>query len=401
MSHVKREKQIGWASDGDAEVTEPSDGRKALGYTPGAPVSAEHLNFAGKRRDALLQHLLEYPALTPLCGWTLPTLDGSPRQIYGIAVDDNFAAPTIVIVGEGSSAGTPYLATSTDGGATWTEQTVASASNHLLAVAYDTINNIWVACESGASRVHTASDPTSTWTARTCTGATDTTCVVYDSYGEAVFVGSTSGKIFRSTDGTTYAEVHDTGGTISPHGLHVNSVGYLLAVYGSHDVAVANSPGTSWTEYEEAIPDVTITAGVVYHPPTAQFYATSDADDDIYSSIAGITWVQEGTAVFPGHTSLPAPSSSYLQLFSVGPWVIAASYTDAVLWVSAAPEHADFHAIKLHRSEVDDGSGNVAGVHDIALCDGWVLCAGQLDEDTAVLYRSHCRMPAAPGEIPR
>lgn len=189
-----------WATGGLADVTEPSSGRKDLGWEVDQIPPAGYENWLDLQGYAAHVHaLLELPAVKAIANPLLALVAGSSYSTasgrvhafkYSSALD-----LWIFIGADGEIQSSPN-------GITWTRRIGGTHTDDLFAAVLRTSSTLFVvAGENG--RVYTSPDGT-TWTARTPVGTPTFYGAAYTTVFTRFCLVGTSGTIQTSSDGITW-----------------------------------------------------------------------------------------------------------------------------------------------------------------------------------------------------
>jgi hypothetical protein len=205
-----------------------------------------------------------------------------------------------VTVGDNTTA--VEIFSSYDGVAGWTSRSPSGTPVVANDVTWDDNNSlfIWVGQKGAATGAEIQTSPDGiTWTARTPTGMTASgdlaEAICYDPYDQVnIVVGGsgTTGKIIRSTNGTTWAAATTVVTASQYHAVAADGNGMLVAVgylsTGPNSIiAYSTDTGLTWT----AATGVTGTGhiySVCYDAGSATWYACGQ--DGILSSSNGVAW---------------------------------------------------------------------------------------------------------------
>ena len=193
----------------------------------------------------------------------------------------------------GAGAGTNTIATSTDGGITWTPRT-ASMFTEVRRVVWASSLNLWVALGDGTTRIATSSDNGNTWVGRATS--------IFSQYGFAVdwngttFIAAGTGgnSIATSTDGINW-----TGrGTAMAPDLGSNSM-YWSASLNLWIAGRFSANPPLMTSTDNGITWANVTGGY-YNTSIAwdgtRFISGSSGNGSTYTSTNGTTWTSTGTS---------------------------------------------------------------------------------------------------------
>ena len=263
-------------------------------------------------------------------------------RISGVSADllgVTYGGGVFVVVGTGGT-----ILTSTDG-VTWTSRT-SGTSGSLLTVAYSpTLGTYVIGGGDLASptviQLYTSTDAI-TWTARDSSPTTSGHIITKIIWGNSEFIGcGTSGRIWRSSNGTTWTLIaSSTGNTL--YGIAWN--GSLYAAVGS-TIVTRSSDGASWTGV--VIPNDPVLGGpglrkIINGGST--FVATGKASfydqGIVYTSADAITWTRStlpiviaaNTYTFPGLVPAISWTGSTYYLSGMGGYILQS--TNATTWTA-------------------------------------------------------------------
>lgn len=153
-----------------------------------------------------------------------------------IAAVDNAGAP-----GAGSS--TPGdIYTSTDNGATWTDQTAAGTRNW-MSIASSTDGTHLAACVNGGD-IYTSTDSGATWTDQTGSGSRSWTKIASSADGSKLVASVSGGQVYTSGDGGVSWTPHISGNIWNI--VASSADGTQLAASSNNQIYTSVDSGTTW-----------------------------------------------------------------------------------------------------------------------------------------------------------
>ena len=195
---------------------------------------------------------------------------------YGIT----YSGTAFIIVGTDSNTGYPGIATSTDGGVTWTTRSTSSFGT--TASIYDICwSGTYLVAVSSEGHIATSTNTGSSWTQRYNDASSNFYSVAY---GGGIYVACGSNCLVTSTNGTSW-----TNNTSTYPKFSVRSVTYgnskFVAVGGSGKIATSTD-GINWTNRTSPFGTTNISK-VTYG--NSRFVAVGDSGK-IATSTDGINW---------------------------------------------------------------------------------------------------------------
>jgi hypothetical protein len=254
-------------------------------------------------------------------------------QGYGVAWNGSLW----VAVGEGASH---TIATSTDG-TTWTGRGVSTFTTRGRGVVWSPSLSLWVAVGQGGNAIVTSTDGI-TWTSRV-----NTTTIPFPfndrglgvAWNGSLFVavGLGGNSIATSTDGITWTG--RSNGMLAPFSGYGGSVawnGSLWVAVGSGGNAIATSTdGTTWTGRGILAPFNTFGSGVVWSSTLSLWVAVGQGGNSIATSRDGINWLGRGTSTFTTYGQGVSWNGSLFVATGLGGNSIATS-SDGITWAGRA-----------------------------------------------------------------
>ncbi len=175
--------------------------------------------------------------------WTQQTSAGN-RDWYSIASSSDGTKLAAV-------ASNNYIHTSTDAGATWTQQT--SAGNHVWLSIASSSDGTKLAAVALNNYIHTSIDAGATWTQQTSAGNHVWRSIASSSDGTKLAAVTSNDYIYTSTDtGATWTQ-QTSAGNRDWHSIASSSDGTKLAavVWNGH-IYTSTDTGTTWTQQTSA-----------------------------------------------------------------------------------------------------------------------------------------------------
>jgi hypothetical protein len=212
--------------------------------------------------------------------WTVRENPGSGNQLLQRAAFAEFSTPVWCVVG--SDVGDEFIMTALEDGVTWIENTSATGTDKLEGVVYDPVSDLLVAVGDN-ERIYSSTDGTGTWTSRNSGGSSPLLDVAHDGSGNFVAVGQNS-RLATSSNGTVWTVTTINGVPfLARRVLFISRMnggsGLWIAVGGAGGSQIATSTTGaqgSWTEITgHGIPGNTI-LGFVDDPKNERIVVTTD-----------------------------------------------------------------------------------------------------------------------------
>lgn len=215
-----------------------------------------------------------------------------------------------------------FVLTTTDGGATWTSQSLPSSTGNLVGMACPSTTDCYALGEfpPGSSTVGTvvlaSTDGGNTWASDPVTSSYGGRAITCPSISDCYVVGSQSGPfVSQTTDGgaTWVSEVLPTGFS-QLTGVSCNSITNCVAVGGggaNGQAIVETSDGGATWSLASAPAGIQTLSGVAC-PSTSDCYAVGDGDHSVIlaSTDGGVTWSQQTSPVSTSLSGIDCPTAN-------------------------------------------------------------------------------------------
>lgn len=262
-----------WATDADADIDEPTTGRKEDGWAADEKPPSGWMNWWMKNVYEHLNHLRDIT----YSNWFHVDNEGSVTEnFYSVGWDGD---ETFVAVGEAATVQWSWR------GERWNAESFDTATGAMSGVVWGEADSLWVAVgrlAGGNGQIESSPDGV-TWTARAPGGSSDDLNDV--AYGGGIFVAvGDAGEIQRSTNGTAWTQETSDG----PTAQGFNSITYgdgLFVAVGSSGTVQTSPDGTNWTaQTPVGTPHLW---GIAYGNG---LYVIMGSGDSIQTSEDAITW---------------------------------------------------------------------------------------------------------------
>lgn len=333
--------ELGWGTDGGAQIAEPSSGQKATGWSAGSRVVAHWLNW-WMRGVARWISWLASSARVSLSSWSWAYKGANPNhanpgRLYAndIAVIGYQGAKTLASSDQktftiGSPLGSPiaiafgngvYVSLATNN-ISYSSDALTWSLGLSLATGYWVHfgNGIFVVCGS-SSTIRTSVDGAS-WTTQTSANANNR---VSTYFAGLHIIGGTSGELQTSPDGVTWTARTSGFGADRIRGFAIK--GSTCIAFGDNGKLSTSTDGVTWTARTSGFGAVNILHGSA----NDTVFCIAGDGGNVSSSPDGITWTAAALSPFSTNNFLALDvCSNVFCAASVGD-IVATSY-DAKHW---------------------------------------------------------------------